>query len=116
MSVQHVTVNNFLVNGFHFNDPTLAGADAEVVASDLHTIRTSGNIPTGSVSVLMDTNGSDNQLSDSVFTQSHIRIDVKSSGEFFSSLLKKVFRGGRRATLIQKPSLKRMKDSRRGHF
>jgi hypothetical protein len=33
-----------------------------------------------------------------------------------SSLLKKVFRGGRRATLIQEPSLKRMKDSRRGHF
>ena len=33
-----------------------------------------------------------------------------------NSLLKKVFRGGRRATLIQEPSLKRMKDSRRGHF
>jgi hypothetical protein len=86
VSVQNVIVNNFLVNGFHFNDPTLGGFNTEVIASDLHTIRTSGNIPAGSVSLLMDTNGTDNQLSDSVFTQSDIGVDVKTAGEFFSNI------------------------------
>ena len=86
IAVRDVTVNNFLVNGFHFNDPSLGGNNTEVIASDLHTIRTSGNIPVSSASVLMDTNGSDNQLTDSVFTQSDIGIYVKSAGEFFSNI------------------------------
>lgn len=86
MNVTGTAVVNALVNGFHLGDPSIPGSSFEGILSGVRTRRTAGVAPSGSTGLLVDTNATDNNVSQSVFAGSDVGVRTMTGGNFFTDI------------------------------
>jgi hypothetical protein len=83
--IQQTAVVNAPGNGFHFGDPSLKGG-YEGLCSMLRTGRTKGRLRSGSAGLLIDSNATDNNITQSVFVGSDLGVKALTGGNFFSDI------------------------------
>lgn len=84
--MDHITVQNFSGNGFHVGDSSDSPSTSyQAIAHDLFTTRSSGSVGS-SVGFFIDTNATDNNISQSIFTDCYYGMEIGTGGNFFTDI------------------------------
>jgi hypothetical protein len=85
--VEKIVVSNALANGFHFGDSSLGTSSYEAVAHGIYTKRDpASTLQPGSTGVFVDSNATDNSISQGIFVSSDIGVKVMTGGNFFTDI------------------------------
>ncbi len=86
LTVSDTEILNALANGFHLADPSLPGSSYEAILTGVHTRRTIGTAQPGSTGLLIDSNGTDSNVTNAVFTGSDVGVRTLTGGNFFTDI------------------------------
>lgn len=85
-NVVDTEVLNARMNGFHLGDPSLSGSSYEAILSRVQTRRTTGTAVSGSTGLFIDSNATDSNITNAVFTGSDVGIRTLTGGNFFTDI------------------------------